>query len=84
MQSHHNDVMRVITIRNVPDETYRSIAARAQRNRRSLQQEALLLLERVRNLDHPGGLKRARTIREKLRGRQLGDTVHEIKQERAR
>jgi plasmid stability protein len=83
-QSHYSGVMRVLTIRNLPDETYRTIAQRARRNRRSLQQEALMLLERVRALEKDDSLKRAEAIRERLRGRSLGDTVREIREERKR
>jgi hypothetical protein len=76
--------MRVLTIRNISDETYRAIALRAQRNRRSLQQEALLLLERGRALDKAGGLEKAKTLREQLSGRPLGNSVNEVREERRR
>ncbi|OGQ84793.1 MAG: hypothetical protein A2289_17310 [Deltaproteobacteria bacterium RIFOXYA12_FULL_58_15] len=76
--------MRALTIRNIPDETYRALTARAQRNRRSLQQEALLLLERGRSLEKVAGLDRARSVRERLRGRKLGDTLRELGEERNR
>ncbi len=76
--------MRALTIRNIPDDTYRALAARAQRNRRSLQQEALLLLERARALDAAGGLERARELRRRLAGRRLGDTLRELHEERGR
>ena len=84
MQSQHNRGMRVLTIRNVPDELYRSISTRAQRNRRSLQQEALALLERVRGLGRAESVERAQTIRAQLAGRPLGDTVREVRAERRR
>jgi len=74
--------MRVLTIRSVPDDLYRAIAARAQRNRRSLQQEALTLLERARALERDDSVRRAQAIRHKLSGRRLGDTVREIREER--
>lgn len=76
--------MKVLTIRNVPEALYRSIASRAQRNRRSLQQEALSLLERARALERNDSLSRAQAIRRRLSGRQLGDTVREIRAERER
>lgn len=76
--------MRVLTIRNVPDETYRVLAARALRNRRSLQQEALLALERATALEKQGGIERARAMRGKLKERELGDTVRELREERSR
>jgi plasmid stability protein len=84
MMLHQNDVMRVMTLRNIPDELYRSLAARAERNRRSLQQEALLLLERAQALERDDVLARARAMRQRLVGRQLGDTVREVREERDR
>jgi len=84
MQSHYNAVMKALTIRGVPDDLYRCIAARAQRNRRSLQQEALALLERVRAFELDDSLARAQAIRGRLAGRQLGDTVREVREERER
>ncbi len=76
--------MRVMTIRNVPDELYRSLALRAERNRRSLQQEALLLLERAQVLERTDAIANARAMRQRLSGRQLGDTVRELREERER
>ncbi len=76
--------MRVMTIRNVPDELYRSLALRAERNRRSLQQEALLLLERAQVLERNDAIAKARAMRQRLSGRQLGDTVRELREERER
>lgn len=84
MQSHYYTVMKALTIRNVPDELYRSISARAQRNRRSLQQEALALLDRVRAFERHDSLLRAQAIRERLHGRNFGDTVRELREERKR
>lgn len=40
--------MRTLTVRNVPDDVYEALATLAKRNRRSLQQQILLLLERAR------------------------------------
>lgn len=76
--------MKVLTIRNVPEATYQALVARAQRNRRSLQQEALLLIERVRGLEKLDNLDHARDLRRKLKGRELGDTVSELRDERNR
>jgi plasmid stability protein len=74
--------MKTLTIRNLPDETYRALVLRAQRNRRSLQQEALLLLERTRAMGSGGSLRRAEAIRERLQGRDLGNVVQEIREQR--
>ena len=76
--------MRSVTIRNVPDDLYRSLVRQAERNRRSLQQQVLLLLERARSLDHDSHLKRASSFRARLEGRDLGDSVTELREDRSR
>jgi len=81
---HYNATMKALTIRNIPDSTYRAIASRAERNRRSLQQEALLLLQRAQSLEKSAGLDKARSIRMRLQNRGLGDTVRELREERER
>ncbi len=76
--------MRNLTIRNVPDDLYRKLASLARLNRRSLQAQVLVLLERAR-ADDPGLLlDRAASIRKRLADRPLGDTVAEVRKERAR
>jgi plasmid stability protein len=93
MQSQHYDgiwfgrrkvTMRVMTIRNVPEEVHRALVRLARRNRRSLQQQVLKLLETVRSLDRESPVDEARALREKLKDRALGDTVAEIREERGR
>ena len=76
--------MAAITIRNVPDPLYRALVSLARRNHRSLQQQALLLLEHARLLDRSSPLDRAAAMREALSGRELGDTVAELRKERRR
>ena len=77
--------MKNLTIRNVPDDVYGRLTRLARTNRRSLQQQALVLLERVR-LDDPDddALARAAALRQRLANRPLGDTVAELREERAR
>lgn len=59
--------MHVLTVRQIPDSLYESLAALAHRNRRSLQQQAILLLERCRFLDTESSpVERARLIRSSL------------------
>ena len=74
--------MRVITVRNVPDDVYDAVASLARRNRRSLQQQVLTLLEQTRILSRTSPLERAAALRERLAGRPLGDTVEEVREER--
>lgn len=76
--------MKSITIRKIPDDLYRAISRLAQRNRRSIQQQVVTILDRARILDIESPLERAATIRMKLVGRPLGDTIEEIRQERNR
>jgi plasmid stability protein len=76
--------MKVITVRNVPDDLHRALSRLAERNHRSLQQQALVLLERARRLDRESPLEMARSIRERLRGRELGNSVAEIREDRDR
>ncbi|HDM78537.1 MAG TPA: hypothetical protein ENG51_19050 [Deltaproteobacteria bacterium] len=76
--------MKVITIRNVPDDLYRAIARLAKENRRSIQQQVLTILDRARVLGDHTVLDRATRIRKRLQGRMLGDTVEEIREERNR
>ncbi len=77
--------MKTLTIRNVPDDVYETLAALAKRNRRSLQQQVLVLLEKVRDLDRPSSpTTTAAQWRNRLKGRPLGDTVAEVREERSR
>ena len=76
--------MKVITVRKVPDDVYEALANLARRNRRSLQQQVIVLLERAKVSLQESPVERARAIRKKLEGRKLGDTVREIRQDRRR
>jgi hypothetical protein len=75
--------MKAITVRNVPDALYGRLVRLAEKNRRSLQQQIIVLLDSAPNPDL-ALLDRARAIRETLAGRNLGDSVNEVRQERAR
>ncbi len=76
--------MKAITLRKVPDDTYRSLVRLAQRNRRSLQQQVLTMLDRAKALDTESPLERAAELRRRFTGRPCGDTVDEVRQERLR
>ncbi|MCK6526319.1 hypothetical protein L6R50_01730 [Myxococcota bacterium] len=76
--------LKVITVRNVPDDLYRTLARLAERNRRSLQQQVLVLLEQARVYDRDSPVERARAMRRRFAGRALGDTVAEVRAERER
>ena len=76
--------MPVLTIRDVPEDLHRLLRDMAARNRRSLQQQVLLLLERARALDGPNPAVEAAAIRTRLEGRELGDTIAELNADRRR
>lgn len=76
--------MKTLTIRNVPDELYSSIVKIARKNRRSMQQEILSILEKARIVYGESPVDRAKKIRLNLTGRKLGDAVKEIRAERNR
>jgi hypothetical protein len=74
--------MPAVTIRDVPEDLLQQLKSLAERNRRSLQQQLLVLLEQVRVFDRPSALDRAAAIREGLKGRTLGDVVADVRAER--
>ncbi len=77
-------LMAVITVRNVPDDLHRALSKLARKNRRSLQQQVLIILEQARQLDQESPVDVARKLRKKFSGRQLGDSVAEIREDRDR
>ena len=76
--------MKTLTIRSLPDDLLRDLKLLAARNRRSLQQQVLMLLEQARSLSGDSPVEHAREMRARLAARELGDTVAEQRQERAR
>jgi hypothetical protein len=45
-------IIKILTIRNVPEDLYDIITRLARQNRRSIQQQTLSILERARILDN--------------------------------
>jgi plasmid stability protein len=76
--------MKAIMIRNIPKHIYEAIQELARRNHRSMQQQVIQLLEQFVRLKGSSPLERAGAIRDRLQGRELGDTLAELRQERAR
>lgn len=76
--------MKTVTIRNVPDHIYQVVSRLAARNRRSLQQQIVTLMDRAQTLDIEPPVARAADIRRRLQGRPLGNTVEEIREDRNR
>jgi antitoxin FitA len=68
--------MVTITIKNIPDELYVRLKAHAKANRRSINSEIILCIERAvrsQQLDVDEMLASARILREKTRGYAISD-----------
>lgn len=76
--------MRVISIRNVPDHIYVKLQNMAKENRRSLQEQIKLILEKEVNLSNRSFLAGAAQWRKRLQGRNLTDTVNTVRKDRQR
>ena len=76
--------MKSLTIRNVPDDLYKTITRIAQQNRRSIQQQVLVILDKARVYDNESPVDKAMSIRQALMDRDLGNTLKEIHAERNR
>lgn len=76
--------MKALSIRNLPDEIYESFKRMASENHRSMQEQVRLLIEREIRLSASPGLVAASKWRERLAGRSLGDTVKDVRLDRAR
>lgn len=76
--------MKALSIRNLPDDVYEALKAMAATNHRSMQEQVRCLIEREARLVSGPGLAEARSWRARLAGRNLGDTVDDVRQDRAR
>ena len=76
--------MKALSIRNLPDDVYEALKALAAANHRSMQEQVRCIVEREARLASGPGLAVARTWRLRLAGRTLGDTVEDVRQDRAR
>lgn len=76
--------MKALSIRNLPDDVYEALKAMAAANHRSMQEQVRCLIEREARLAAGPGLATARVWRMRLTGRSLGDTVADVRQDRAR
>lgn len=76
--------MKALSIRNLPDNVYEALKAMASANHRSMQEQVRCLIEREAKLASGPGLTVAREWRMRLAGRKLGDTVEDVRQDRAR
>lgn len=76
--------MKALHIRNLPDDVHEALKGLAAANRRSVQEYVRALIEREVRLARPSPLETARQWRSKLAARSLGDTVEDVKGDRAR
>ena len=76
--------MKALSIRNLSDEAYEALKAMAVANHRSMQEQVRSMIERETRLAAKPGLAAARAWRLRLAGRELGDTVDDVRQDRAR
>lgn len=76
--------MKAISIRNVPDHIYEELQNMAKTNRRSLQEQIKLILEKEVNLSNRSFLADAAQWRKRLQGRNLTDTVNTVRKDRQR
>lgn len=76
--------MKALSIRNLPDDVYDALKAMAVANHRSMQEQVRCLIEREARLAAGPGLAVARAWRARLAGRSLGNTVEDVRKDRAR
>lgn len=76
--------MKTITVRKIPDEIYAKLVEWGKKSHRSLQEQVRYILEREVNLVQPSSLERPKIWRRKLRGRNFGDIIENIRKDRAR
>ena len=76
--------MKAFTVRGVEDSIYEGLRELARKNHRSMQEQVKLILEREVALTKGGHLYRCEAIRQRLEGRDWGDVVADIRNERER
>ena len=76
--------MKTLTVRNVPDTVYKKLTAWARQNHRSLQEQLQHLLEQEVKLHETSVLEAAGQYRTRLCGRDLGDSVADVQEDRSR
>ena len=76
--------MKALNIRNLPNDVYEAIKLMAVANHRSMQEQVRCLIEREVRLVSGTGMTTARDWRMRLAGRNLGDTVADVRQDRTR
>lgn len=76
--------MKALTVRGVPDGVYHTLQRLARDNRRSMQEQVTLILEREAALVSGSRLADALAMRKRLAGRAWGNIAADIRKDRAR
>ena len=76
--------MKSMTVRDIDEGVYAALVQLAAANRRSLQQQVLRILEAEVTVNRTGVVGRARAWRRRLRDREVGDAVKDLRELRAR
>ena len=76
--------MPALSLRGLPQDIYDGLKAMAARNHRSMQEQARLLIEREERLHQPDAMERARSRRERLRGRPRPQLLEDLRAARDR
>ena len=84
IQSYYADVMKTLTIREVPDDVYTYIVDEAKSHHRSIQEQVRYVLGKEARIRRGGLLVAAEGWRQKLEGRDLGDTRADLRAGRDR
>jgi hypothetical protein len=76
--------MKALTIRDVDDQVYERLQEMAKTNRRSLQAQIKMILEREVQLSRGSHTHRVQAWRQRLADRSWGDIVSDVRGERER
>lgn len=76
--------MAQLTIRNLDDRVYQRLRDHAKLNHRSLEAEVRTILERAVTPDRADVIRQAAEMRERLKGRYVGDSTADIREDRDR
>lgn len=76
--------MKALTIRDVDEQVYQRLREMARMNRRSLQAQIKLILEREVKLTQGSHIQKMQEWRQRLADRPWGDIVNDIRRERER
>jgi len=76
--------MKVLHIRNLPDEIHEALQQLATSSHRSVQDYVRALIEREVRFKGVSPIELARQWRERLAERTLGDTVEDLRSDRSR